>query len=179
MPDANVLATSKIVQPVEFDIRPDETRRAEIVERLGLTGLRKLSFSGVIAPDGPRDLRLEATLGATAVQPCVVTGDPVTTRIDTPVLRQYKAEFERPEGDEVEMPEDDSLEPLTESIDLSAIMEEALALALPDFPRADGVDPVDITVTEPGIDPMTDEDARPFASLKGLRDKLADRDGDD
>lgn len=176
MRETNVLATSKIVQPVEFDIRPDNGQRTEIAERLGLNGLRKLTFNGSVTPVGDRDFTLEGTIGATALQSCVVTGDPVTTRIDAPVLRRYVAGFEVLEGDEVEMPEDDSLEPLAETIDLAAVMEEALALALPDFPRAGGVEPVDITVTEPGVAPMTEEDARPFAALKGLRDKLA---GDD
>ncbi len=172
MSEPHVLSTSKIVQPVDFALRPGEEARAEIVRRLGLSGLRKLAFEGTVAPDGDRDLLLEGRLGATVVQPCVVTGDPVTTRIDTSVLRRFIAGLEVPEGDEVEMPEDDSLEPLTESIDLRAVMEEALALEVPDFPRAEGAAPVDITVTEPGVDPMTDEDAKPFAALKGLKEKL-------
>lgn len=177
MSDTSVLRTPKIVQPVDFALHPDETARAAIVERLDLLGLKKLSFTGTVGPDGARDLVLEGTLGATAVQPCVVTRDPVTTRIDVPVLRRFVADLEVPEGDEIEMPEDDSVEPLAESIDLRAVMEEALALALPDFPRAEGVGPVDITVTEPGVEPMSEEDAKPFASLKSLRDKLSNDEG--
>jgi hypothetical protein len=34
------------------------------------------------------------------------------------------------------MPEDDTTEALPERLDLSAVMAEALALALPDYPRA-------------------------------------------
>ena len=177
MSDTSVLATSKIVQPVEFDLRPDETMRTEIAKRLDLIGLKKLSFIGRVAPEGANDLILEATLGATAVQACVVTGDPVSTRIDAPILRRYIANYEDPEGDEAEMPVDDSAERLEDTIDLALVMEEALALALPDFPRAEGVDPVDLTVTEPGVTPMSDEDAKPFAALKGLRDRMTG-DGD-
>ena len=58
-------------------------------------------------------------------------------------------------------------------------MEEALVLALPDWPRAEGVEPVDLTVTEPGVTPMTDDDAKPFAGLKSLRDRMAGEDGDE
>ncbi len=172
MDESSVLATAKVLKPVGFALRPDEAARAEIIARLELLGLRKLSFAGAVAPDGSRDLVLTAKLGATAVQACVVTGEPVTTRIDTQVTRRYLADFEEPEGDEIEMPEDDSAEPLPASIDLGAVMEEALSLALPDFPRAEGVDAVDLTVTEPGVAPMTDEDAKPFAGLKALKDKL-------
>ncbi len=41
-----------------------------------------------------------------------------------------------PTDDEAEMPEDDTAEPLPEVIDPGAVMFEALALALPDYPRA-------------------------------------------
>ena len=116
MSDVSVLATAKLVKPVAFDLRPDEATRSEIAARLDLLGLRKVSFAGEVAPAGSRDLQLEGKLGATVVQPCVVTGDPVTTRIDVPVVRRYLAEMEEPEGDEVEMPEDDSAEPLPASI---------------------------------------------------------------
>ena len=50
-------------------------------------------------------------------------------------------------------------------------MAEAVALALPPWPRAEGVETVAISVTEPGKTPLSDEDLRPFAALKALRDK--------
>lgn len=173
MSDTTVLTTAKLTRAHEFDVRPDDKVRAEIAARLDLIDLRKLRFSGSVAPAGAQDLKLDAMLGATVVQPCVVTGEPVTTRIDLPVMRAYLADMEMPEAEEAEMPEDDSAEPLPAELDLAAVMEEALVLALPDWPRADGVDPVDMTVTEPGVAPMSDEDAKPFASLKALRDKMA------
>ncbi len=177
MHDTHVLTTSKVTATETFELRPDEAQRAEIAGRLELLALRKLSFAGAVKPSGARDLTLDAKLGATVVQPCVVTGDPVTTRIDVPVLRAYLAEMDEPSAEEAEMPEDDTAEPLPTEIDLTAVMEEALVLALPDWPRANGVDPVDLTVTEPGVAPMTDDDAKPFAGLKALRDKLSG-DGD-
>ena len=51
-------------------------------------------------------------------------------------------------------------------------MVEALALALPPWPRAEGVDAVALSVTEPGKQAMTDDDAKPFAALKSLRGNL-------
>ncbi len=51
-------------------------------------------------------------------------------------------------------------------------MFEALTLALPLYPRADGADLGEPVFTEPGKRPLTDEDARPFAGLKDLRDRL-------
>ena len=162
----------------DFALVPDATARARLAEELGLLTLRKLRFEGRLAPEGERDWHLIARLGATVVQPCVVTLSPVTTRIDTDVERRYLAEMpELPEGDEIEMPEDDTLEPMPEKLDLMNVLAEALALALPDFPRAEGVEAVDMTVTEPGKTPITEAEAKPFAGLKSLRERLENPDG--
>ena len=140
-----------------------------LAEELGLLGLRTLSFSGEIAPTGRRDFMLTGVLGATVVQPCVVTLEPVTTRLDVPVLRTYVAGFAEPEGDEVEMAEDDSVEPLPAVIDPAAVMAEALALALPLYPRKAGAELGEAVYAAPGVVPMTDEAARPFAGLAALK----------
>jgi len=168
-----LLKTEGLSKKTEFSLRPDADARRALAAALGISGIRKLLFAGQIAPEGSKDLRLTASLGATVVQPCVVTLDPVSTRIDTDVTRLYLADLpELPDSEEIEMPEDDTIEPLREVLDLSEVMAEALALELPEWPRAEGVEPLEITVTEPGKTPMTDEDAKPFAGLAGLREKL-------
>lgn len=159
-----------------FSLIPDATERAALAEELGIDGIRKLRFEGELIPEGKADWRLEATLGATVVQPCVVTLDPVVTRIDAPVTRRFLADMTPPDPDdkgEAEMPEDDTAEPLPDRIDPAFVMAEALALHLPDYPRAEGADLGEAVFAEPGTDPMTDEDAKPLAGLKALRDKLA------
>ncbi|WP_050930056.1 YceD family protein [Aestuariivita boseongensis] len=160
-------------RPTRFNIVPDAAACARIADALELSALRKLRFEGEIAAQGKTDWRLTATLGATVVQPCVVTLEPVTTRIDEPVTRLYQADFTEPDGTEVEMPEDDSVEPLPTQIDLMEVLTEALALNIPAYPRVDGADPADTVVTEPGKEPLRDEDMRPFAGLAALRDQLA------
>jgi uncharacterized metal-binding protein YceD (DUF177 family) len=140
---------------------------------LGIRAIRKLRFDARLSPRGKRDWVLRADLGATVVQDCVATLAPVTTRIDEPVTRCYLSDYETPEAGEIEMPEDDTAEPLPDTLDLFEVLHEALALALPPFPRAEGVDPAQTAFTEPGKTPMTDDEARPFAGLAGLRDKLA------
>ncbi len=160
-----------------FELAPDAEARAAIAEALDLSALRKLRFSGTLKPLGARDWELAGDLGATVVQPCVVTFEPVTTRIDEHVERRYLADpLPLPEGDEIEMPEDDSVEALPEVIDLGAVMIEALSLALPLYPHAEGAERIEISVTEPGRDAMSDEEARPFAGLASLRDQLKDKD---
>jgi uncharacterized metal-binding protein YceD (DUF177 family) len=157
-------------------LEPDEQSRDEIAETLGIVAVRKLRLEGQLAPRGKRDWQFTGTLGATVVQSCVVTLAPVTTRIDETVQRRWVAGWHEPEGDEVELPEDVDVEPLGAEIDLGGVMVEALALALPAFPRADDAELDETAFTEPGKEPMTDDEARPFAGLATLRDKLSGND---
>jgi uncharacterized metal-binding protein YceD (DUF177 family) len=162
--------------PTAFEIVPDAEARAAIAERLGLTKLSKLRFAGTLHPEGRGDWRLEAELGATAVQPCSVTLAPVTTRIDAPVERRYLADLPEPDsGSEIEMPEDDTVEALPDVLDLSRVMEEALSLELPDYPRAPEASFEGRSATPPGAAPITDAETKPFAGLAALRDKLSDK----
>lgn len=152
-----------------------DPQRADLAAELDLLGLRKVRFAGEIVAQGKRDWRLQAKLGATVVQPCVVTLDPVTTRIEAEVTRIYEASFVYPDETEAEMPDDETREPLPETIDLHEILAEALALNLPAYPRADGADLGEAVFTEPGKPAMRDEHARPFAGLAALREQLEDK----
>ncbi|WP_428924675.1 YceD family protein [Marinibacterium sp. SX1] len=168
--------------PTAFALKPDAPALKAIAAELGLEGLRKLRFEGRIAAEGKRDWLLTGRLGATVVQPCVVTLAPVTSRVESDVRRLYVAGMETPEGEEIEMPEDDDQEPLGREIDLGAVMIEALSLALPLYPRADTAELGDAVYTEPGKTAMTDEDTRPFAALaalKGLGDSAGGENEDD
>ncbi|MBY6152775.1 DUF177 domain-containing protein [Vannielia litorea] len=172
--DARVirLADLTVKRPTGFDLEPGAEDLGRLADELGLLALRKLRFSGTLSPVGKRDWRLEGDLGATVVQPCVVTLDPVTTRIEEKVRRRYMAEFSFPEEEEAEMPEDDEAEPLPASLDLAEVMQEALALALPAFPRAEGVELGEAVFTEPGAEPMTEEKVKPFAGLADLKKRM-------
>jgi uncharacterized metal-binding protein YceD (DUF177 family) len=142
---------------------------------LGLSGLRKLSFEGRLEPLGDNDWQLKARLGATVVQPCVVTLEPVTTRIDTDVARMFIHGFVDVDAPEAEMPEDDTVEPLGVWIDPAVVMAEALTLVLPEYPRAadaQGSSATTVRITEPGKTPMSDAEARPFAGLAALKQQL-------
>ena len=157
---------------VPVSVVPDAQSCSALAEVLGLTGLKKFRLEGTLTPVGRHDWRLEATLGATVTQPCIITLAPVSTRLDEAVTRTFLAEPPLPSEGETEMPEDAGIEPLAETIDLWQIAAEALALALPPYPRAEGAEMGTFQVTEPGLSPMTDDDARPFAELAALRQKL-------
>lgn len=171
-PDARPFRAADLARRAElaFDLAPEPEALAALARRLGILGLRKLRFAGRLRPEGRRDWRLEATLGATVVQPCVLTLAPVTTRIDETVVRRYLADWDEPEpGSEIEMPQDDTTEPLGGSIDPTLVMEEALALALPLYPRAEGAEFGEAVFGAPGVAPLTDDAVRPFAALARLK----------
>lgn len=166
------LADLSTRRETKFDVVPSSDERSAVAAELGISGVKKLRFSGQIAPMGQNDWRLIADLGATVVQPCVTTLDAVTTRIDELVERSYVADLPEIEGSEIEMPEDDTVEPLPVTLDIAAVMIEALALALPLYPRATDAELGTATFTQPGVTPMSDEDAKPFAALGALREQL-------
>ncbi|SPF76677.1 hypothetical protein ALP8811_01690 [Aliiroseovarius pelagivivens] len=159
-----------------FELIPTDAECKAIATDLGLPALRKVRFKGTLTARGKTDWQLKAQLGATVVQDCVVTLDPVTTRIEEPISRRWVRDLPELEaGDETEMPDDETLEQLGAEIDLGEVMTESLALALPLFPRADGAALDQANFAAPGVAPMRDEDARPFAGLSALRDQLASK----
>lgn len=173
-PSAQALRVSDLPQNSQtaFEIVPDSAALSGLAKMLGVDALRKLRFSGVVGAQGTSDWRLDGQLGATVVQPCGVTLAPVTTRIDVPVTRLYLSDYVDPDAPEVEMPEDETIEPLGPWIDPEAVMIEALSLAIPEYPRAAGAALGETVLTEPGAQPLRDADLKPFAGLAALRSQL-------
>lgn len=155
--------------------RPSAPERAAIAATMGLIDLPALAFDGEIRPLGKRDLILTGRLTAQAVQACVVTLEPVPARVDEPVTRKFIEDWQEPEADEVEIPEDDSTEPLPEVIDAVSVVIEALALALPLYPRAPGAALGEAVYAEPGAAPLREADLKPFAALAGMMKPKADQ----
>lgn len=153
------------------EICPDADWRAALAAELSLDALRKLRMQVEITPiDG--GLSLTGHLGATVVQPCVVTLAPVSTRIETELARTYLQDLPEPEAEELELPEEDTPEPLGAVLDLAALLAEVLMLNVPQYPRADGAEFGEESYTEDGVAPIKDEDLKPFAGLQGLKDQL-------
>lgn len=159
-------------KPNRFDLKPDPKMRAQIAAYLGITAIPMLRFSGAVTPKGRHDFVLEALLEAQVEQACVITLEPVITDLREEVLRVYLANWEAPDADETEMSEDDSTEALGEEIDLGHVAVEALALALPPFPRTPGAKLDEAQFTAPGEAPLRDGDLKPFAGLAALKAKL-------
>ena len=178
MPDTLTAASVRLSAlprrtPTALDYRPDRAALDTLRDDLGVDALRKVRLFGTLSPLARADWALDAQCGATVVQPCVVSGEPVTTRIDVPVVRLWTESFEEPVDAETEMPEDDTVEPLPKSLDLLTLVRETLALALPDYPRSpdaafDGHD------TAPPDWDAAPEAENPFAALAPLRSPKED-----
>jgi uncharacterized metal-binding protein YceD (DUF177 family) len=159
-----------------FDLQFGESLLKSATEVLGLTDLRKTRITGTLSPEGHKNWRFQGQVGASVTQECVVSLQPVKTRIDVPVTRLFLGDWQEPDADSVtEMTLDEDTEPLGREINLHDIALEAIALALPDFPRAPDATLEKQAFAEPGITPMSDEDAKPFAGLAALKDKMLDK----
>lgn len=149
-----------------FDVAPDPAEAAALARLMGASAVRRMRFAGELVRFG-RGWRLDGRLGATVVQPCVVTLEPVTTRIDQDVRRTWLP-VEGGGPAEVVLDadsEEDEPDPLGPRIDLGLVAIEALALAIPAYPRKPGA-------TLPASEPATEERPQPFAALSVLRGKL-------
>ncbi len=153
----------------KFNIEPAAGQLQALADDLGIEAIRKVRFSGELRPLGQSDWRLVGEIGATVTQPCVATLQPVVTRIDEPVERNYLANFKELDAEltedgetEIEMPEDDSSEALPAALILSDVAHEALLLALPPYPRAKDAELERTQFTEGGKEALTDDDVKPL-----------------
>ena len=72
----------------------------------------------------------------------------------------------------VDPDEDDEIEPLGDRIDLGLVAIEALALALPAYPRKPGASFGPAALADAGMAPVDESELKPFAALAALRGKM-------
>ena len=163
-------------RPTRFELSFDAAQIRQFSEELGLISLKKLRFKGELTAKGRDQWELTADLGATVQQDCVISCVPGTTRIDEKISRRYvpEAMFEQVAEDEeiAEASGDDAMDILPAEIDLIDVFRETLVLTLPDYPRAEGVELGERVFSQEGVKPMRDADAKPFAGLAALKEKL-------
>lgn len=156
-----------------FDIAPGAEDLPAIATYLGVDLAAEIRLAGQIAPISGNGWQVIATVTGALTQPCIVTLDPVTQRIEEAVARRYVPMAEAVATTEIIVDhDDDSPDPLGEHIDLGALLLEELALHIDPYPRAENATLETRIFAAPGVAPMTDEDARPFAKLAALKDKL-------
>ncbi|MBI1180548.1 MAG: DUF177 domain-containing protein [Alphaproteobacteria bacterium] len=152
---------------------------AAIAARLDLLDLADFRVSGRLEPlRRGRAARFEAHLSARVTQACVVSLDPVESRIEEDISTELvdEAEAEALAATDPEETEERDWEVLEEgAVDLGELAVQHLALALDPYPkRPDLQDEPPVTARSGGQEEESEAeaaDSNPFAVLKRLKDK--------
>lgn len=182
LPDAPLVVPYAVVslsraKDTTFDIQPNASKRAEIARFLGVLDLGAMRLRGKLVPVGKDRWRAEGRLTANLRQACVATLDPVPERVNETVSRDYIPLDDGPLPTtviDIDSADSDEDEPdiFGDTIDLGQFAVEALALAMSAYPRAESAAEQDLRVAAPGVEPLSDDDVKPFAALAALKDKL-------
>jgi uncharacterized metal-binding protein YceD (DUF177 family) len=157
----------------KFSIKFDSKDMLDCQNLLDLRKISKVTISGEISAEGSQNWLLNAKVGASITQACVVTTDDVNTRIDQDIVRHYFADLETHEENfSGEEDLDADAEHIPDEINLLDITLETITLNINDFPRKDGIVIEPVLSAPEGVKPLTDDAVKPFAGLAGLRDKL-------
>jgi uncharacterized metal-binding protein YceD (DUF177 family) len=159
---------SELSRPIDIDKLPPggaiheiaatAAERAGLARRFMLLALDRLEARVGLQRLAGGLIRLDAKLAADVVQECVVTLEPVPSRIEDSFTLLYGAAAD--EASEITLSgEAELVEPLTgTTIDIGEAVAQQLSLALDPFPRAPGV--------EAPASPAADSKAEsPFAAL--------------
>ncbi len=174
-PQNDILIISELSQnkPRNFALRWEADQLAQYLPAMELRALSKLTITGKIQAEGGKNWRLEATVGASTIQACVVTMEDVKTRLDVDISRRYLSDFAAHEQEFVsEEALDDEAEEIPVEINLLDLALETVSLHLDDFPRKDGIAFDPVLAAPDGVVPLTDDAVKPFAGLAALKDKM-------
>ncbi|MAZ15697.1 MAG: metal-binding protein [Ahrensia sp.] len=162
--------------PVRIDATAEE--RGELAEAHGLSSVESFHADLELKRWRKDGVRMRGTIRAEIVQECIVTLEPVVSKLDIPVDAVFLPEdspLRRPLDDDGALivdPEGPDIPETFEggTIDAGAIAEEFFELAIDPYPRAPGAELDEVS----SKDDKGDEDAddNPFARLAALRDKL-------
>ena len=161
----------------EFDDVPTEDETNEMAALFDVVSIRKMRFQGVIAPFEDNGWLLEGKLGVSVSQNCVVTLERVRTRLDLDIRRIFTPMADPDENEiTLDASHNDEIEPLGKEIDLGLVAMEALALAIPEYPRVEGAELPESSFSPPETSDIEEEAPKPFAGLAALKEKLSNPD---
>jgi len=183
VPFRRPMATSRLRRDAEtqFRVAAEPNELVALARYLDVDRLDRVSLAGFIAPAAGGGWRVRGRLVARVVQSCVVTLEPVESRIETDIERLYMPAESLPAEHEVEIlpDEEDVPDPFTDTIDPAGLAAESLLLLIDPYPRADGAELGRQSFAAPGVTPLSDEDTHPFASLGALKRRPAGGPTDD
>ena len=164
-------------KPFGFDLRLSNQEVSELIKRLDVLNIKKVSLVGSLSPLSSDKWSLKAVLKATVKQKCVISLKPVQTVVNDTIIRTFSAlalhnTHEADDDGASPVIFDDSLHQLNDEIDLAEIIFEELTLILPLYPKIEGAELGCYSVTEPGVKPLNEDTIKPFAQLSEFKDKL-------
>jgi len=164
-------------KPFKFHLTLSKLKISDLIKRLNLLNIKKVSLTGVLSPLSLDKWNLQAELRASVKQKCVITFKPVKTIVYETVSRTFSplaSQNANETDDDGTSPVifDDTLQELNDDIDLAEIIFEELILILPTYPKSEGAELDYYSVTEPGIKPLSDENLKPFAELSEFKNRL-------
>lgn len=145
-----------------------EQERAQITQALGLAALERLEATYRIVAIAGGGWRLAGTLSADVVQSCVVSLEPVPSKVDAEFAVEFWRDLEEPEGGEdksvLEGADVEALE--GDAIPSGRIVFEALSGALDPYPRKQ-----DAAFEWQEKPAAGEEKSNPFSVLARMKDK--------
>ena len=164
-------------KPFKFHLTLSKQRISNLIERLDLLNIKKVSLTGVLSPLSLDEWSLQAELRASVKQKCVISFKPVKTIVNETVHRTFSPsalQNANETNDDGTSPVifDDTLQELNDEIDLAEIIFEELTLILPIYPKSEGAEFAPYSITEPGVELLRDENLKPFAELSQFKYRL-------
>ena len=160
-------------------LRPSEEERAAVAKRLDLIALNLFEGDLKVQPEIGREISLQGMIRAEFTQTCVVSGDPVTTTLEFELFRMYAEDADpfsglgSDEDDDVSDLELEDPDPVVDGeIDAGEAAIEELALRIPPYPRAEGVDFNESSY----VNDAADVRENPFSALESLKNKMESND---
>jgi len=176
---SRILKVSKLNNAVDYEFEevPSESETDAMAALFDVVSIRKMRFQGAISPFEDAGWLLKGKLGATVSQNCVVTLARVRTRVELDVRRIFTPMAE-PDQEEVthDASSNDELEPLGKEIDLGLVAMEALALAIPEYPRVEGAELPESSFSPQDASDIDEDAPKAFAGLAALKEKLSNPD---
>lgn len=172
-------------KPVHIEQGADTQTLEDLVRRLKIVGLKDLTGTATLQREnGNRIIYVYGHVSATVIQTCVVTLEPVETRVEEDFEAWYAdpaqaLSFERARRDHehgkagAEMPmleEYDDPEPIVDgTIPVGEVWTQFLSLGINPYPHKEGIEiPEEVTADAPA---GTENESGPFAALKQWQKK--------
>lgn len=151
-----------------FRIAAEPGELSALAGFLAIDRVDHLSIAGFLTPMAGDEWRVRGRMVAKIRQTCVVTLEPVDSRLDVEVERRFLPAGSFSPTREISVGTDDfdAPDPYVDAIDLAAIAVEALALSIDPYPRASGAELESSSARS--SDP--EDSIGPFAGLAVLRD---------